>query len=63
MVYEFQPDERTILIAQFGTLSNLDHWCTCVRGPNIPKWLATLSLNYTKSFFPLVKKLPIFEYK
>jgi hypothetical protein len=44
------------------SLSNLDQWCTCVRGSNIPKWLAIWSMNFTKSFLPLVKKLPIFEY-
>jgi hypothetical protein len=64
-VYACQPDERAMLIAQFGAffLSNLDQWCTCVRGPNIPKWPAILSMDFTKSFLPLVKKLSIFEYK
>jgi hypothetical protein len=44
-------------------VSNLYQWCICVRGPNIPKWPATLSMKYTKSFLPVVKKLLIFEYK
>jgi hypothetical protein len=29
---------------------NLDQWCICVRGPNIPKWPATLSTKYTFLF-------------
>jgi hypothetical protein len=41
----------------------LDQWCTYVRGPNIPNSAATLSMNLTKSFLPLVKKLLVFEYK
>jgi hypothetical protein len=45
------------------SLPILDQWCNCGRGPNIPKWSAILRMNFTKSFLPLVKKLPIFEYK
>jgi hypothetical protein len=44
-------------------VQNLDQWCICVRGSNIPKWPATLSMKYTESFLSLVKKLLIFEYK
>jgi hypothetical protein len=29
---------------------NLDQWCICVIGPNIPKWPATLSMKYTILF-------------
>jgi hypothetical protein len=43
-VYACQPDERAIFIAQLEHfVPNLDQWCICVRGPNIPKWPATLS--------------------
>jgi hypothetical protein len=33
------------------TLLILYQWRNCVRGPNIPKWPAILSMNYTKSFY------------
>jgi hypothetical protein len=55
--------EKYLYLSLEHYLSNLDQWCTCVRGSNIPKWSATLIIKYTKSFLPLVKKLPIFEYK
>jgi hypothetical protein len=55
--------EKYLYLSLEYFLANLDQWCTCVREPNIPKWQATLSMNYTKSFLPLVKKLPIIEYK
>jgi hypothetical protein len=55
--------DKFLYLSLEDSLSNLDQWCTCVRGPNIPKWPATLSKNFTKSFLPLVKKLLIFEYK
>jgi hypothetical protein len=58
-----QMREQCLYLSLEYSLPNLDQWCTCVRGPNIPKWPATLSMNFTKSFLPLVKKLLIFEYK
>jgi hypothetical protein len=45
------------------SLPSLDQRCNCGRVPNTPKWQAILSMNFTKSFLPLVKKLSIFEYK
>jgi hypothetical protein len=44
------------------SLPSLDQWCNCGRVPNTPKWPAILSINFTKSFLSLVKKLSIFEY-
>jgi hypothetical protein len=55
--------EKYLYLSLEHFVPNLDQWCICVRGPNIPKWSATLSMKYTKSFLPLVKKLLIFEYK
>jgi hypothetical protein len=45
------------------SLPSLDQWCNCGRVPNTTKWQAILSMNFTKSFLPPVKKLPIVEYK
>jgi hypothetical protein len=55
--------EKCLYLSLENSLSNLDQWCTCVKGSNIPKWPAILNMNFTKSFLPLVKKLSIFEYK
>jgi hypothetical protein len=64
MVYANQPDEGATSIVQFGTpLPSLDQWCNCGRVPNTPKWQAIFEYEFHKSFLPLVKKLPIFEYK
>jgi hypothetical protein len=40
----------------------LDQWWLRIRGSNIPKWSAILSMNFTKSFWPFVKKLSRLEY-
>jgi hypothetical protein len=53
--------EQYLYLSLEHSFLNLDQSCTCVRGPNIPKWPATLS--ELQSFLPLVKKLPIFGYK
>jgi hypothetical protein len=55
--------EKCLYLSLEYYLPILDQWWIRVRGPNIPKWPAILSMNFTKSFLPLVKKLPIFEYK
>jgi hypothetical protein len=55
--------EQYLYLSLEHFVSNLDQWCICVRGFNIPNWPATLSMKYTKSILPLVKKLLIFEYK
>jgi hypothetical protein len=55
--------EKCLYLSLEHSLPNLDQWYTCVRGANIPKWPATLCMNFTKLFLPLVKKLSIFEYK
>jgi hypothetical protein len=44
------------------SLPSLDQWCNCGRESNTPKCPAILSMNFTKFFLPLVKKLPIFKY-
>jgi hypothetical protein len=53
--------EQCVYLSLEHSFPNLDQWCTCVRGSSIPKWPATLSMNYI--FLQLVKKHPIFEYK
>jgi hypothetical protein len=45
--------EQCLYLSLEHSLSNLDQWYTCVRGSNIPKWPAILSMNYTKSFYYL----------
>jgi hypothetical protein len=55
--------EQYLYLSLEHFVPNLDQWCIRVRGLNIPKWPATLSMNYTKSFLTLVKKLSIFKYK
>jgi hypothetical protein len=54
--------EKNLYLSLELFVPNLDQWCICVRGHNIPKWPATLSMKYNKSFLPLVKKFLIFEY-
>jgi hypothetical protein len=44
-------------------LSILEQGYTCDGGRNTLKSPALFSLKFTKSFFSLVKELPIFEYK
>jgi hypothetical protein len=55
--------EKCLQLSLENYLPILDQWCICVRGPNIPNWPASLSMNFSKSFLPLVKKRPIFEYR
>jgi hypothetical protein len=35
--------EQYLYLSLEHFVPNLDQWCICVRGPNIPKWPATLS--------------------
>jgi hypothetical protein len=42
--------EKYLYLNLEHSLPILDQWCNCGREPNIPKWQAILSMNYTKSF-------------
>jgi hypothetical protein len=42
------------------SLSSFGSWGSCGNHLKLPKWF---SLKFTKYLFPLVKELPVFEYK
>jgi hypothetical protein len=60
MVYVIYIVVQGLWITWEHYLSRFECWGSCGNHLNLPKWF---SLKFTKYLFPLVKELPVFEYK
>jgi hypothetical protein len=60
MVYVIQIVVQGLWSTWEDSLSKFESWENCGNHHKLPKWF---SLKFTKYLFPLVKELPIFEYK